>query len=235
MSQELTLLTATAASIGLVHTLLGPDHYLPFVVMARARRWPLGKTLAVTAGCGLGHVLSSVVLGLLGVALGAAVGRLELIEDMRGNLAAWALMAFGFVYFVWGVRRSLRERPHRHVHAHGDGTWHTHTHSHTGEHVHVHDERRSLTPWMLFVIFVLGPCEPLIPLLMYPAARMGFWQLVWIAAVFGVVTIVTMTSVVLIASAGLGLAPLARLERHVHALAGASICLCGAAIRFLGL
>jgi nickel/cobalt transporter (NicO) family protein len=38
MSQELTVITITAASIGLFHTLMGPDHYLPFIVMARARK-----------------------------------------------------------------------------------------------------------------------------------------------------------------------------------------------------
>ena len=37
MSHDLTILAVTAASIGVVHTLVGPDHYLPFVVLAQAR------------------------------------------------------------------------------------------------------------------------------------------------------------------------------------------------------
>jgi len=28
--------------------------------------------------------------------------------------------------------------------------------------------------WALFLIFVFGPCEPLIPLIMYPAAKLNF-------------------------------------------------------------
>jgi hypothetical protein len=39
MTIDLGLLILTAASIGFVHTLLGPDHYLPFVAMSAARRW----------------------------------------------------------------------------------------------------------------------------------------------------------------------------------------------------
>jgi len=39
MTHDLTVLTITAASLGLFHTLFGPDHYLPFIMMARARRW----------------------------------------------------------------------------------------------------------------------------------------------------------------------------------------------------
>ena len=35
--------------------------------MSRARRWSVNKTLAVTILCGIGHVLSSVVVGLVGV------------------------------------------------------------------------------------------------------------------------------------------------------------------------
>ena len=48
MAPDLTLLLVTAASIGVVHTLLGPDHYLPFVAMAKARGWSLARTLRIT-------------------------------------------------------------------------------------------------------------------------------------------------------------------------------------------
>ena len=39
MSIDLGLLILTAVSIGFVHTLVGPDHYLPFVAMSAARNW----------------------------------------------------------------------------------------------------------------------------------------------------------------------------------------------------
>ena len=83
MSNELLLLMATAASIGVVHTLLGPDHYVPFIVLAKARGWSLARTAGITVLCGLGHVLSSVVLGMAGIALGLAVHRLGVAEDGR--------------------------------------------------------------------------------------------------------------------------------------------------------
>ena len=91
MTQELSILVATAATIGVLHTLIGPDHYLPFLAMAGARRWSLRRTLSVTTLCGVGHVLSSVVLGFVGIALGVAVSRLEGFEAVRGDLAAWML------------------------------------------------------------------------------------------------------------------------------------------------
>jgi hypothetical protein len=55
MSPDITILLVTAASIGFFHTLTGPDHYLPFIVMSEAGNWNTGQTLRITFLCGLGH------------------------------------------------------------------------------------------------------------------------------------------------------------------------------------
>lgn len=236
MDLEIRILLITAASIGFFHTLFGPDHYLPFIVMSRARKWSLPRTAWITLLCGIGHVGSSVILGGIGIILGIAVSKLEIFESFRGNLAAWALIAFGVVYFVWGLRKAIRNRPHTHLHAHGNSELHEHSHTHTGEHVHVHEEARSnITPWVLFTVFVFGPCEPLIPILMYPAATKSIVGLVLITTIFATITIMTMLGIVLLASWGVKLIPLGKIERYSHALAGAVILLSGLAIQFLGL
>jgi sulfite exporter TauE/SafE len=237
MNADMTLLAVTAASIGFFHTLLGPDHYIPFVAMSRARRWSLPKTMIVTTLCGLAHVLSSVVLGLIGIALGLAVSRLEAFESFRGDLAAWALTAFGFAYLVWGVHRAIRNRPHTHPHVHADGTLHVHEHGHHSEHAHVHEShgRDSITPWVLFTVFVFGPCEPLIPILMYPAAHSSGMGMLFITAIFALTTIATMLTVVVISCAGLSRLSFGRMERYSHALAGFAITACGFGVLFLGL
>ncbi len=248
MSPELIVLLIAAASIGFGHTLMGPDHYLPFIVMSQSGKWSLRKTAIVTFLCGIGHVLSSVVLGLVGVALGIAVFKLESIEEFRGGIAGWCLIAFGLVYTVWGVRRAIKNKPHRHFHAHKNTpAAHEHTHTHNSEHVHVHagaaasgegkegkEGQKNLTPWILFTIFVFGPCEPLIPLLMYPAAKGSIWNLLLVTATFAVVTISTMMGVVLISAFGISFVPISKLQRYTHALAGVTILMCGVLIK-LGL
>lgn len=238
MTDELMILAVTAASIGFGHTVLGPDHYVPFIAMAAARRWSLLRTLVITTLCGLGHVLSSVVLGALGIAFGWAVAHLEWFEGARGGLAGWLLLGFGLAYTAWGIRRAVRNRPHRHGHVHADGTLHDHAHTHHDEHVHVHaaagDEVapvRQLTPWILMTIFVFGPCEPLIPVLMYPAAQGSGWGVVLVATVFSVATIGTMLAAVTIGHLGVTRLPLARLERYSHALAGLALVACGVFIQ----
>ena len=237
MTTELGALIITAASIAFFHTILGPDHYLPFIMISWARKWSLAKTTLITVLCGLGHIASSVVLGLIGVSLGLAVKSLGGFESFRGNLAAWLLIAFGLVYLIWGLRRAWRNRPHVHGHAHIGKSIHEHLHSHSDEHAHIHDDKKtaSITPWALFIIFVFGPCEPLIPILMYPAAQNSSVGLVVVTCVFGIVTIATMLAAVLISAAGVNLLPLAKVQRFAHVIAGATICACGLAILFLGL
>jgi len=237
MTTELGALIITAASIGFFHTILGPDHYLPFIMMSWARRWSALKTTLITFLCGLGHIGSSVVLGMAGVALGLAVKRLEIVESVRGDIAAWLLIAFGLVYFAWGLRRAYQNKSHAHSHTHAIGFEHKHLHNHYQEHAHVHNDKTdpSITPWVLFTIFVFGPCEPLIPILMYPAAKNSLFGLVVVTCTFGTVTIGTMLGVVLLSRAGVSFVKFSRLQRFSHAIAGATICLCGLAIQFLGL
>ena len=237
MSDELFILIMAAASIGFFHTLLGPDHYLPFIVMSRSGKWSLRKTTLVTIICGIGHVLSSILLGMAGIIFGFAVSELEAVESFRGNLATWALIAFGLIYFVWGIRSALRGKSHEHAHIHAEDITHSHTHDHNKEHMHVHGshKNKSMTPWVLFTIFVLGPCEPLIPMLMYPAAKSSYYTVALVAGIFGGITILTMLGIVLISIYGFNIVPSSKAERYSHAIAGAIICLSGLSILLFGL
>ncbi len=238
MDDQLRILLITAVSVGVFHTLLGPDHYLPFLFFARTLRWSRTKTLWITFLCGIGHVLSSVLLGALGIALGIGLARVNVIESVRGDVAAYLLIAFGLVYGAWGLRRALRSRPHHHVHVHPDGEQHAHVHTHHEEHIHVHaspEKMTSLTPWVLFTIFVFGPCETLIPLLMYPAARRSMFGTIAVTTAFTIATVSTMLVTVTLALMGIERIPLGKLERYSHALAGGALAICGVAIRFAGI
>ncbi len=207
-------LSLAAASIGLVHTFLGPDHYLPFIMMSRAGNWSMRRTFLVTLICGIGHVGSSIVIGMVGILMGLALSSLVEFEGFRGNLAAWALIAFGLIYMVWGIRRGLKHKGH--------------THSHV-------DPKKTMTIWVLFTIFVLGPCEPLIPMLMYPAYEHNILGTIVVAIVFSLATITTMMAIVLYLSLGLKKIEFGFLERYTHAMAGGIILVSGLGIQFLGL
>lgn len=123
------------------------------------------------------------------------------------------------------------------MHFHTNGTVHIHKHIHKKEHVHVHNEsnEKKITPWLLFIIFIFGPCEILIPLLMFPAAQNHFGILVAVTLAFAITTIGTMLFLVAFGLKGIRLIHFNSFEKYSHALAGAMILMCGIAIRFLGL
>ena len=233
------VLVSAAVGIGFVHTVIGIDHTLPFVVLGRARGWSLRRTLWVTGLCGGGHVASSVLLGGAGIGLAifatgldtgegyhwinGRVGAFETIEAVRGDLAAWALIVFGLTYAAWSLARKRRQQ--RHVHEHAGGLVHAHDHPSPGTHSHVAEKSSAagLTAWSLFVIFVLGPCEPLIPILMVPAFQIGLWAVAPVTLAFAVTTIATMAAVVALAYRGLQFARFPRLQAHAHTMSGLAI------------
>ena len=239
-SGSVQALAWTALLLGFVHSILGPDHYVPFVAMARAWRWSWPRTLAITLLCGLGHVASSIAIAAALIAAGAALDdwqgtRWAALHAVRGTAAAWALMGVGVAYALWGVRRAIRGRVHAHGHTHGDGALHAHGHAHDRDHAHPHGPAAAVTPWVLFTVFVFGPCESLIPLTLAAWALGGTSAAVLTAGAFTLSTVATVVATVSLLLAGLTRVPLGPLERWTHALAGASLVACGAAIRFLGL
>ncbi len=192
--------------------------------------------MLITFLCGLGHVLSSVVLGLAGIAVGISVNRLVSVESFRGNIAAWLFIAFGLVYTIISIRNLYRKKSHSHRHFHFGGEDHHHEHTHEEAHVHIHEgDMVKTTPWVLFIIFLFGPCEPLIPVLMYPAAQNNIPGAILVSVLFSVVTIATMMAVVLVFKLGLSRISLRPLERYMNVIAGAMILFSGLAIQFLGL
>jgi sulfite exporter TauE/SafE len=236
MDNSILLLSATALSVGFLHTVLGPDHYLPFIVLSQAKKWSVRKTMIITFLCGLGHVGSSVILGFIGIAVGISLNRLVSVESFRGNIAGWLFIAFGLVYTVISLRNLYKKHRHSHSHFHFGGESHEHEHDHKSQHIHVHEtDPVSTTPWILFLIFIFGPCEPLIPLVMYPASKNNIHGVVIVALLFGVVTIASMLTIVMAFRLGLSKINLKPLEKYNHVIAGSLILFSGIAIRFLGI
>ncbi len=169
MPPEMQTLILTTVSIAFLHTIAGPDHYLPFIALSRSRSWSLQKTITCTVACGVGHVLSSVLLGLGGAALGWSFSKISWLENVRGGFAAWLLFTFGLLYTLWGIYRASANKKHKHFDLEADGSLYVYDHKHGS--TPMNNTRYAVTPFVMFIIFILGPCEPMIPLLFFPAAQ----------------------------------------------------------------
>lgn len=204
----------TTFFVGFLHVILGPDHYIPFVAMARAGKWSIKKTMLITLISGIGHVLSSIVIAFIGVAIGFSLTRINLVESVRGEIAIWILIIFGLLYTLWGIKKIWSKKHHHHFHE---------------------DRIESITPWVIFTVFVFGPCEPLIPLVVYPAARGDFSGVLWLSLIFSIATIGTMLVIVRVLLMGVNLLKVGNREKYVPVISGSIIMLTGIIIKVFNL
>jgi nickel/cobalt exporter len=222
---ELNVLLVTALSLGFIHTLLGPDHYLPFIVLSKARKWSLSKTLWITFFGGIGHIGGSIILGVSGVALGISLS----------NLVAWMLIVFGFFYTVYGIIKYLKNGHHSHLPRFLlPKVIRDYRHLPTTAAEEEKKDWTKLTPWILFLIFVFGPCEVLIPLLIFPASEHNWFGVFAVSTIFGITTITTMLLTVFVGYTGTSLIRFKQVEKYMHMIAGSVIMISGIGIRFMG-
>ena len=216
----LSVLLGLAVADAVLHTLAGPDHYLPFVMIAKSRGYSILRALAWTFVCGIGHVGSALLIALVFMYASHLLTEsdMEWLNENRGDLAAWALIGFGAAYMIYAMRHNWLHHHHRHAHGHEL----------------IHNHAPNITPWIIFIIFVLGPCEALLPLLA-PAAALGSYAVALVTIAFSICTIATMMLAVALGLKGLSLLRFAWLESHSGEVAGATIMLCGVAIAFFGL
>ena len=115
-----------------------------------------------------------------------------------------------------------------HLHHHHDEP---HEEHHHGHHIHGSSELKdkNITVWVLFIIFVLGPCEALLPILT-ASSVMGIPAVISSTIIFSIATITTMLAAVCLGYYGLEALRFKKLEAYAHELAGATVMACGIAI-----
>ena len=217
---SLTALLTLTVTLAISHTLAGPDHYPPFIVIAKNRGYSVLRSLVWTLLCGIGHVGSALLIAMVFMYASHLLSESDVtwLNENRGDLAAWALIGFGAAYLLYSLRKSWL---HRH---------HTHRHGHEL----LRERNGNITPWIIFIIFVLGPCEAMLgPLL--SAMALGATSVALVTIVFSFCTIATMMVCVALGVKGLSILRFHWLEHHSGELAGATIMLCGIGIAFFGL
>jgi hypothetical protein len=138
MNAEL-LLISTVAAVGVLHTMV-PDHWAPIALVARQQGWSRSQTARAALGAGSGHVVSTLLIGLVVWVAGAAVAtRFGHAVSLASSVA---LVAFGawIAVTAWRDLPDTEERTHENGHDHGDGRDHGHAHPHhLVRHVHAHE------------------------------------------------------------------------------------------------
>jgi ABC-type nickel/cobalt efflux system permease component RcnA len=238
MNPQSLLLVGAVAGVGVLHTIV-PDHWVPITLIARQRGWSR-VTIARTAfQAGVGHVLSTLAIGLVvwlaGVAFAARFGH---IVDTAASLA---LVAFGGWIMVSALRSLWGEGGHGHAHGHGHSHGHDHDHDHHHDHGHDHahdhanghghssaHQHGTSSRTALLLILGSSPMVEGIPAF-FAAGKYGIGVIVLMAVVFAISTIATYVLLCVSSAAGLRRVSLGPLERYGEVLSGALIAIVGAA------
>jgi nickel/cobalt transporter (NicO) family protein len=117
MSSTTPALLAAAAGVGLGHAIL-PDHWVPLALIGRTRRYPLARVARLSLLAGIAHVLVSLLLGAVIVAIGLQFR--SAIEGAQNAIvgAILILTGIGFAAFELSGRGHGHSHEHRHAHHH---------------------------------------------------------------------------------------------------------------------
>ena len=191
MASTAVLLFLSSCSTAIIHALI-PDHWLPFVLLARAQAWSERRTLTLVGLTGAIHSLVSIAVGAAVILLGT-VSLQRLAERLGASLellAGLLLTAFGLFYGLWAHRREAR--------AHARAAERMHTHGHLLSRF----DRGDRTGSTLVAIIGVSPCVLLQPIL-FAAAAEGAAAAAAAAAGFALCTIGTMIGVTVVATRGM--------------------------------
>ncbi len=210
-------LAYTGFIIAFLHAAL-PTHWLPFVLVARARGWNRTKTIGVTMLAGLGHVLLTSMLGFLIAWLGLAIDE---HDGVWFKNAAGAVLAAVGVYFLVQQLRGAGLRHHHFPGGHhrpGSACGHEPHGSHLE-----HEIRESplVEPktgdWAavsgLLVMLTLSPCEAFLPVYL-AGVEFGWAGFVVLSAILAIGTLGGMTLFTWLTLRGLSGVNLRRFERY---------------------
>lgn len=243
---SLIVLLLAGSSVAIFHAIL-PDHWMPIALVARAQRWSTARTTRVALWTGLGHVLGSIALGVIVIALGYG---LKSILRVEGPIVGIVLVLTGLALFLW----SLRHPGHRHLdgaadhtHEHAlddheqDAEGHDHHHEHTHNHAHAHHSEghthshnhhpgnpRARGAWLIPAGIAASPDPTILPVFL-AAIAVNVRTAIEVLVVYSLVTIVAIVGLSLVAVWGGYQVQWEWLEHHANQVTAAVLVALGIA------
>jgi nickel/cobalt transporter (NicO) family protein len=202
MSATSPALIAAAAGVGFGHAIM-PDHWVPLAVIGRTRRYPLARVARLSSLAGVAHVLVSLLLGGIIVAIGLQFR--STVEHAQAEIVGGVLLATGVAFALLelsghGHGRDHDERhEHGHAHARGDGPGHERRHDHD----HGPASRRGRTRGLAAIMVPLGaaasPDLTILPVFL-AASAVGTATAAGSLVAFAAVTVATIVALTLLAT-----------------------------------
>jgi nickel/cobalt exporter len=203
-------LIAAAAGVGFGHAIL-PDHWVPLAVVGRTRRYPLARVARLSGLAGVAHVLVSIFLGGVIIAIGLQFR--SAVQSAQDTIIGAILVLTGLGFAVleltgYGLHSHDHDHDHQHHagHHHHDGDGgHSHAHQHDHEakpHAHRHPEAGGRLSGLAAIMVPFGaaasPDLTILPVFLAATAA-GTATAIVSVLVFAAVTIATIVGLTLFA------------------------------------
>lgn len=222
-TSTLTAIAALGFPVAFLHAAI-PTHWLPFVLVGRARGWSRTHTLAVTAAAGMCHVALTSLLGLLIAWFGFKLN--ESLGAVFVWIAAGVLALLG-VYYLWRQATGAGV-----LHHHPPGSAHEAQESCGHEHDRTHWDREldgtpltssrageSAAVGGLFVMLTVSPCEAFLPVYL-SGVQFGWRGFVVLSVILAVAALAGMTLFTWLALIGFERIRVQRFERREAGIVG---------------
>lgn len=194
-------IAASGLVVAMMHAAL-PTHWLPFVLVGRAHGWAGRKVMAVAAAAGSGHVLFTLLLGLVLTTAGIAVE--PRLGQLFPRLVGALIVGLGLFYILAHFGRKQR-------HHHADPT------------AKLSGRTDAAAIAGLIVLLTFSPCEVFLPLFL-TNVRFGWAGFLLLAVVLAAGTFAAMLGLTALCLAGADGLKLERLGRYESALIGVVLC-----------
>jgi nickel/cobalt exporter len=196
-------LLAASAGVGFGHAIL-PDHWVPLAVLGRTRRYPLSKVARLSGLAGIAHVMISIVLGAVIIAIGLQFR--STVQSAQDTIIGCLLIAtgLGFAAFELTGHGHAHDHGHDHGHGHDDGRSHDPgPDDHHGAHEHPAERGgvRGLAAIMVPFGAAASPDLTILPVFL-AATTAGAATAIGSLLIFAAVTIVTIVGLTLAAARG---------------------------------
>lgn len=231
-------IAVTGFTVAFFHAAI-PTHWLPFVLVGRARAWSRTKVLAVTIAAGLGHVLLTSLLGLVIAWLGFQLD--ERFERIFPWVSAGILFVLGGYYFwrQWcggGICHHSppggQHKPTEHC-GHEDEDEHSHWDHELQESPLVKTDKGDWAAISgLFVMLTLSPCEGFLPVYL-SGVRFGWQGFFILSAILAVAALAAMTLLTWLTLVGLERFRIKNFERYEAGLLGGLFTMLGVLVLML--
>lgn len=200
---------AAGFGVALVHVAI-PTHWLPFVLVGRAQGWTLRRVLGAATAAGVGHILTTSIVGVLILMAGRFME--QWLQGLLHYAAAALLFGFGVFYLMRAFQRRLAVAG-------------------------ISDETLTAPPrvsdgaawWGVVGALALSPGEVLLSFYLTGDSH-GWPGLVLLSTVFLIGTLAGMVALISLTWAGMAHFRMERLARYESAALGAVLIALGVAV-----